>query len=94
MLVLSRRQGEYLVLGDNIFIKVMDVKPGGEEGDKVKLAIMAPDEVTISRGESFGTQEELRRKMNSVQSRKVGKRAEEQLRRMGLISGAPAESPA
>lgn len=86
MLVISRKSGEYLVLGDNIFIKVMNVVQGGEEGDKVKLAILAPDEVKVVRGEIFGTREELRRKMNSVQSQQLGKRTERQLRRQSLIA--------
>ena len=72
MLVISRKSGEYLVLNDNIFIKVMKVTEGGEEGDKVKLAIAAPDEVKVVRGEIFGTREELQKQLKVVQNRKRG----------------------
>lgn len=46
MLVLSRRTNETIQIGDEIFITVL-----GVEGDKVKIGIAAPREVTILRGE-------------------------------------------
>ncbi|EKD88052.1 MAG: hypothetical protein ACD_35C00080G0011 [uncultured bacterium] len=46
MLVLSRRTNETIQIGDEIFITVL-----GVEGDKVKIGISAPREVTILRGE-------------------------------------------
>lgn len=90
MLVISRKSGEYLVLGDDIIIKVLNVLPGGETGDKVKLAILAPDEVRVIRGEIFGTREELQQKMSLIQSQQVGKRAERPLRRQGPIAEGSA----
>lgn len=48
MLVLSRRLNETIHIGDEIFITVL-----GVEGDKVKIGITAPREVTILRGEIF-----------------------------------------
>ncbi len=48
MLVLSRRANERINIGDDIFITVL-----GVEGDKVKIGISAPKEITILRGEIF-----------------------------------------
>ena len=46
MLVLSRHKGEVIVIGDNIKIVVVEIK-----GDKVRLGIDAPKEVTVHRKE-------------------------------------------
>lgn len=46
MLVLHRKKGESIVLNDNIIITVSEIS-----GDKVKLAIEAPKEITIMRSE-------------------------------------------
>ena len=46
MLVLGRKPGEYVVIGDNIKVKVVK----SEAGD-LRLAIDAPREVKITRGE-------------------------------------------
>ncbi|MGI6778213.1 MAG: carbon storage regulator [Acetivibrionales bacterium] len=46
MLVLGRKPGEYVMIGDNI--KIMVVR--SDEGD-LRLAIEAPKDVSIKRGE-------------------------------------------
>jgi carbon storage regulator len=46
MLVLSRKKGERIVIGENIVLTVAEVR-----GDRVKLAFQAPDEVSIHRQE-------------------------------------------
>jgi len=46
MLVLSRKKGESIWLGDQIEITISEVK-----GDQVRIAINAPKNVTILRGE-------------------------------------------
>ncbi len=46
MLVLSRKKNETISLGENIEITVVQV-----EGNRVKIGINAPDDVTILRGE-------------------------------------------
>lgn len=47
MLTLGRRTGEYIVLGDNIVVQVIEV------GKQMRLAIDAPQEVAIVRGEHY-----------------------------------------
>ncbi len=46
MLVLSRKKGESIIIGDNIEITVVDV-----QGDLIRLGIKAPKEVRIYRQE-------------------------------------------
>ena len=48
MLVLSRKRGEEIVIGNDITVTVLAV-----DGDRVKLGIAAPAEVPIHREEIF-----------------------------------------
>jgi carbon storage regulator len=48
MLILSRRPGESLIIGDNIIINVL-----GIQGNQVRLGIEAPREVTVHREEIY-----------------------------------------
>jgi carbon storage regulator len=48
MLVLRRKVGATIVIGDSIIVKVM-----GIEGEQVKLGIEAPRNVTIHREEVY-----------------------------------------
>jgi carbon storage regulator len=48
MLVLSRKKNESLVIRDDIVITVVDVR-----GDKVRLGIEAPKDVTVHRREVY-----------------------------------------
>jgi carbon storage regulator len=48
MLALTRKIGERIVVSDNIVITVVDIK-----GDNVRIAIDAPREIKIYRGEIF-----------------------------------------
>ncbi len=48
MLVLTRKQGERIVIGDNIEIVVTEVS-----GSKVRLGFVAPKEVAIHREEVY-----------------------------------------
>lgn len=48
MLALTRRIGERIVIGDDVIVTVVDVK-----GDNVRLAIQAPKEIKIYRGEIY-----------------------------------------
>jgi carbon storage regulator len=48
MLVLSRKKNESIVIGDDVVVTVVEVR-----GDKVKLGIEAPKEVTVHREEVY-----------------------------------------
>ena len=48
MLALSRKQGESIVIGNNIEITVLEAK-----GDQVKIGISAPKEVPVYRKEVY-----------------------------------------
>lgn len=48
MLVLSRQRDESIIIGDHIVITVVDIR-----GDKVRLGIEAPKEVTVHRQEVY-----------------------------------------
>ncbi len=48
MLVLTRKFGQSLVIGENIIIRILDVK-----GDSVKIGIEAPKEISVHRQEIF-----------------------------------------
>ena len=56
MLVLSRKRGERIMIGNNIELTIVDVR-----GGTARLGLDAPKEVAIYRGEVFRrVQDELR----------------------------------
>ena len=48
MLVLSRQRDETIVIGDNIEVTIVDIR-----GDKVRLGINAPKNITVHRKEVY-----------------------------------------
>ena len=50
-LTLSRKIGEWVVIGDSILVRVSDVQRRGSDEPRVKLTIQAPPDVRIKRGE-------------------------------------------
>lgn len=48
MLVLSRQRDETIMIGDNVEITVVDIR-----GDKVRLGISAPKEISVHRKEVY-----------------------------------------
>ena len=48
MLVLSRKRGEVIVLGHDVRVTVVDIR-----GDKVRLGVEAPKELTVHREEVY-----------------------------------------
>ena len=48
MLILTRRVGETVMIGDEIAVSVLDVR-----GNQVRLGIAAPKEVTVHREEVY-----------------------------------------
>jgi carbon storage regulator len=61
MLVLSRRKGEKIVIGNEIFIEILSI---GGEG--VRLGITAPGETSIHRHEIFIEIQEANRNAEMV----------------------------
>jgi carbon storage regulator len=53
--VLSRKKYESIIIGDNIIITIVDIR-----GDKVRLGIMAPDEISVHRKEVYDRIQEER----------------------------------
>ena len=50
MLVLSRKKGQSIMVGDSVEITIADVR-----GDKVRLGITAPKEIPVHRREVYET---------------------------------------
>jgi carbon storage regulator len=48
MLVLSRKKNECIIINDNITVTVIEIR-----GDKVRLGIEAPKDVTVHRREVY-----------------------------------------
>ena len=48
MLVLSRQKDESIIIGDDVEITIVDVR-----GDKVRLGITAPREISVHRREVY-----------------------------------------
>jgi carbon storage regulator len=48
MLVLSRQRDESIIIGDNIVVTIVDIR-----GDKVRLGINAPSEISVHRQEVY-----------------------------------------
>jgi carbon storage regulator len=48
MLVLSRQKDESIIIGDDVEVTIVDVR-----GDKVRLGITAPKEISVHRKEVY-----------------------------------------
>lgn len=48
MLVLSRRKDEEIIIGDNIIVRIVDIR-----GDKIRVGIDAPSDITVHRREVY-----------------------------------------
>ncbi|HZW34751.1 MAG TPA: carbon storage regulator CsrA [Isosphaeraceae bacterium] len=66
MLVLSRKKNESIIINDNITVTVIEIR-----GDKVRIGIEAPKDVTVHRREVYDAiQNQIRM---SDQAAKVGR---------------------
>ena len=76
MLVLSRHRDESIIIGDDIVITVVDIR-----GDKVRLGIAAPIEISVHRQEVY---EAIQR-----ENRQASRLEPKEARQVGRL-GAPA----
>lgn len=63
MLVLSRKKDEKIVIGDNITLMVIEIR-----GDKVRLGIDAPKDVSVHREEVYNA---IKRERNGASGTQV-----------------------
>ncbi len=63
MLVLTRKPRQQIMIGDNIVVNVVEV-----QGDNVRIAIEAPREIKIYRGEIYRAIQEENKKAASPRS--------------------------
>ena len=65
MLVLSRKQQQTFLIGDQIEVKILKIR-----GNTVRIGISAPDDVKIMRGEisPFGLEKELELTIDSEET--------------------------
>ena len=71
MLVLSRQRDESIIIGDNIVITIVDVR-----GDKVRLGIEAPREVSVHRREVYEAIQRENQQASKIQlddARQIGR---------------------
>lgn len=82
MLVLSRKVGESLILGNEIRIKVIEVR-----GGQVRLGVEAPPEISVVR-------EELHRVVADANRQAAQRDPESSLDRLGDLMRRPTTEPA
>lgn len=70
MLVLSRQRDESIMIGDNVQITVVDIR-----GDKVRLGIVAPAEISVHRKEVYEAIQRENRKAAGVHAQDVAELA-------------------
>ena len=87
MLILSRKVGELITIGDQIVISVLEVK-----GSQVRLGIAAPSEVTIHRGEIYERIREENLRAGSVALSQAGALSE-RLRTLFPKQATPGQPP-
>ena len=62
MLVLSRQRDESIIIGDNVVVTIVDVR-----GDRVRLGIEAPREVSVHRREVYEAIQRENREASQIQ---------------------------
>jgi carbon storage regulator len=80
MLVLSRQKDETIIIGDNIEITVVDIR-----GDKVRLGVSAPKEISVHRKEVY---EAIRR-----ENREAAQVKPEDLSGLGKVKPSASANP-
>lgn len=81
MLVLSRKKGQSIMIGNDIEISIVDI-----QGDQIRIGINAPRSVGIHRKEVF---EEIR--LENTEAKAVNLKAEDLKKAMELLQERKAE---
>ena len=81
MLILARRIGESIMIGDQVEISIVDIK-----GDQVKLGIKAPPQVKVYRREVYAAIQEENRAAAAAVPESLPQIDE-------LLRGKPGEEP-
>jgi carbon storage regulator len=68
MLVLSRQRDESIIIGDNVQITIVDIR-----GDKVRLGIVAPTEISVHRKEVYDAIQRENQDASSVTTEEFAK---------------------
>jgi len=68
MLVLSRQRDESIIIGDDVQVTIVDIR-----GDKVRLGIIAPSEISVHRKEVYDAIQRENRKAAGVSPEDVTK---------------------
>jgi len=79
MLVLSRQRDETIMIGDDIEVTVVDIR-----GDKVRLGITAPKEISVHRKEVY---EAIKRENRDAAQPKI---KPEDIAQLGKVNPKPA----
>lgn len=66
MLILTRRIGEKLIIGENVTVTILGVK-----GRQIRIGIDAPRDVTVNREEIFQRILKERERLTLVQKKKT-----------------------
>jgi carbon storage regulator len=82
MLVLSRQRDETIMIGDDIEVTVVDIR-----GDKVRLGISAPKEISVHRKEVY---EAIKRENRDAAQPKI---KPEDIAQFGRPGTKPASDP-
>jgi carbon storage regulator len=86
VLILTRRVGENVIVGDDIVISVIEVR-----GDAVRIGIQAPRSVTVHREEVYVELQKANEQAASSSDAAVGAAVEELLADDELADGTLAE---
>jgi carbon storage regulator len=85
MLVLSRQRDETIMIGDDIEVTVVDIR-----GDKVRLGISAPKEISVHRKEVY---EAIKRENRDAAQPKIKPEDIAQFQRPGQKPGSEPKQP-